>query len=116
MSDGTGLAELLLGLDGFRVLTVEETPDELVVEIETMAVVVGCSECGTRAEAHERMSVEIRDLACFGRPCRLVWHKRRWRCVETDCTIKTWTETSVHASSRVLLTRRAGLEVSPPGR
>ena len=34
MSDGTGLAEALLGLDGFRVLAVSETPAELVIEIE----------------------------------------------------------------------------------
>ncbi len=31
MSDGIGLAEALLGLDGFRVLAVTEAPDELVV-------------------------------------------------------------------------------------
>ena len=98
MSDGTGLAEALLGPDGFRVLAVSETPAELVVEVETTAEVVGCGECGTRAEAHEHMPVDIRDLACFGRPARLVWRKRRWRCVEDDCEAKTWTETSVHVS------------------
>lgn len=110
MRDGTGLAEALLGLDGFEVLAVAETPDELVIEIETTAVVVGCGECGSRAVAHERMPVEIRDLACFGRPARLVWRKRRWRCVEVDCEAKTWTETSEQFSARALLTRRAGVE------
>src|SRR5437870_6715734 len=110
MSDGIGLAEALLGLDGFRVLAVRETPAEIVIEIETTVMVVGCGECGTRAVAHERMPVEIRDLACFGRPARLVWRKRRWRCVEADCAAKTWTETSVHVSSRALLTSRAGAE------
>ncbi len=35
MSDGTGLVEVLLGLEGFRVLTVLETPAELVIGIET---------------------------------------------------------------------------------
>jgi transposase len=112
MSDGTGLAEQLLGLDGFRVLDVAETPDELVIRIETIAVVVGCAACGTRAEAQDRMTVEIRDLACFGRPARLVWNKRRWRCPEADCEAKTWTETSAHFASRALLTRRAGAEVT----
>lgn len=112
MEDGTGLAEALLGLEGFRVLEVTESPDELVIHIETTAVVVGCSGCGTRAVAHERMTVDIRDLACFGRPARLVWSKRRWRCVEPDCETKTWTETSSHFASRALLTRRAGAEVT----
>ncbi len=31
MDDGIGLAEALLGLDGFRVLDVAEGPDELVI-------------------------------------------------------------------------------------
>ena len=47
MSDGNGLAEALLGLEGFRVLKVSETPAELVVEVETTADLVGCGGCGT---------------------------------------------------------------------
>ena len=85
MSDRTGLAEALLGLDGFRVLEVTENADELVIAVETDAVLVGCERCGVRAESHGRMIVAIRDLACFGRPARLVWNKRRWRCADTDC-------------------------------
>ena len=112
MSDGTGLAEALLGLDGFRVLEVAEGPDEVVVSIETTATVVGCSACGTKALPHERRVSEIRDLACFGRPARLVWNKRRWRCPEPDCTAKTWTEASDQFCPRALLTRRAGVEVT----
>ena len=110
MSDGIGLAELLLGLDGFRVLEVTETPGELVIDVETTADVVGCGGCGRRAESQDRMVVDIRDLACFGRPARLVWRKRRWRCVDVDCDAKTWTESSGHVSSRTVLTRRAGVE------
>ncbi len=110
MSDGTGLAEALLGLDGFRVLEVRESDAEVVIDVETTANLVGCVECGTRAEAQDRMAVEIRDLACFGRAARLVWHKRRWRCVDADCESKTWTEASEHISSRTVLTRRAGWE------
>ena len=66
MSDGNGLAEALLGLEGFRVLKVSETAAELVVEVETTADLVGCGGCGTRAESQDRTAVEIRDLACFG--------------------------------------------------
>ncbi len=110
MSDGTGLAEALLGLDGLRVLEVIESDVEVVIDIETPADIVGCGQCGTRAEAQDRMPVEIRDLACFGRAARLVWHKRRWRCVDRDCEARTWTETSPHISARTVLTRRAGWE------
>jgi transposase len=110
MSDGTGLAEALLGLDGFRVLDVHEGSDELVVTVETTAAVVGCRACGTRAEAQDRKAIDIRDLACFGRPTRLRWIKRRWRCVDADCQAKTWTERSSHVDAQAVLTRRAGTE------
>ena len=110
MSDGIGLAEALLGLDGFRILDVVEVPDEVVITVETTVDFVGCSRCGLRAEAQDRMRIEIRDLACFGRPARLVWVKRRWRCVEPACDAKTWTEHSDHVDAQVVLTRRAGME------
>jgi len=77
----------VLGLDGFTVLTVREDSVELVITIET------------------------RDLACFGRPVRLVWTKRRRQCREELCDAKTWTEVSPAAMARQLITWRAGLEV-----
>jgi hypothetical protein len=110
VSDGTGVAEALLGLPGFRVLEVVETTVELVVRIETTATLMGCAGCGTRAEVHDRVEVAIRDLPCFGRPARLIWRKRRWRCREPRCERKTWTETSQHVDAQVVLTRRAGAE------
>jgi transposase len=110
VGDGTGLAEALLGLDGFRVLEVSETPGEVTVRVETTATIAGCAACGTRAVAHERMTVEIRDLPCFGRPARLVWVKRRWRCPELACPAKSWTEHSDAVDAQVVLTRRAGGE------
>lgn len=110
MSDGTGMAEALLGLPGFRVLAVDETDGEVVVVVETTADVVGCEGCGTRAVAHERKQVDVRDLACFGRPARLVWRKRRWRCAEARCDTKTWTESSPEVERQAVLTRRAGAE------
>lgn len=110
MEDGTGLAEALLGLDGFRVLEVSESTDELTVVIETTATVVGCGRCGTRAEAQDRMAVDHRDLSCFGRPARLRWIKRRWRCRDPHCDARTWTEASAEFSARVLLTNRAAVE------
>src|SRR5271157_2791610 len=112
MDDATGLAEALLGLDGFRVLAVEETPSEVIVTVETTADFVGCPSCGVRAVAKDRIRVEIRDLPCFGRPARLVWLKRRWRCGDPDCAAKTWTEDTEHVAPRAVLTLRAGAEAT----
>ena len=110
MSDATGLAGAMLGLDGFRVVAVCEMPAEVVIRVETTATLVGCPVCGVVAVAHERMEVEYRDLPAFGRPAKLVWAKRRWRCEEQLCEAKTWTETSPAFSARCLLSNRAGME------
>ena len=110
MDDGTGLAEVLLGLPGFRVLGVVEDEAEVVIRVETMAARAFCRTCGVRAEPQDRMRVDVRDLACFGRPARLVWSKRRWRCRERLCPARTWTEGSEHIDAQAVLTRRAGIE------
>jgi hypothetical protein len=110
MSDATGVAEAMLGLPGFRVLGVEESAAEVIIRIETSTALVGCPGCGVVATAHDRMVVDYRDLAACGRPARLVWAKRRWRCEEPACAMRTWTETSSAFSGRCLLTNRAGLE------
>jgi hypothetical protein len=39
MGDGNGLAEAMLGLDGFRVLEVTETAGELTITVETTVIV-----------------------------------------------------------------------------
>jgi transposase len=110
MLDGIGLAEVLLGLPGTRVLDVFEDDAEVVVTVETTAVRAFCRCCGALAEAQDRMRVDVRDLPCFGRPARLVWIKRRWRCRERECPAKTWTETSEHLDAQAVITRRAGIE------
>ncbi len=112
MDNPTSLAEAILGLDGFRILGVHETAEELIINIETKSAVVGCPSCGVRAQAKDRMRVEIRDLPCFGRPARLVWMKRRWRCSDDNCEAKTWTETTEHVPPRGLLTNRCGVEAT----
>lgn len=110
MDDGIGLAEALLGLPGFRVLDVLETDSEVIVVVESTVTRVFCRGCGERAEAHDRLRVDIRDLACFGRPTRLRWAKRRWRCPRSWCTTKTWTELVDTIDAQAVLTRRAGME------
>lgn len=110
MCDATGVGEAMLGLPGFRVVRVEDSPVEVVISIELITAAVGCPGCGVLARSHGRMSVDYRDLAVFGRPARLRWLKRRFRCEEPSCAVRTWVETSDEFSARCLLTRRAARE------
>jgi hypothetical protein len=99
-------------MDGFRVLDVDRKPADMTVTVETMADVAGCPTCSVRAEAQDRLRVDIRDLPCFGRTVRLVWLKRRWRRVDADCPAKTWTEGSEHVAPRAVLNHLAGAEAT----
>jgi hypothetical protein len=62
----------MLGLPGFRVVEVEEDRAEVVIRIETVARLEPCLGCGVIATAHDRMPVQYRDLALFGRPACVV--------------------------------------------
>jgi transposase len=104
------MCALLVGLPDIVVVGVEDLPGEPVrVHVETTVEVEGCSGCGTRAWVKDRPPVELVDLPAFGRPARLVWRKRRWRCPEAACEVGTWTETDPRiAPARAAMTDRAG--------
>jgi len=112
MADGIGLAERMLGLRGLVVLAVEDVPGEVVVTVESDRSRAVCPSCRRRAQAQDRVMVHVRDLHCFGRACRLVIRKRRWRCKTKSCVRKTWTEKLGGVASRQVLTVRAGAEVT----
>jgi transposase len=105
VDEGIGFGETMLKFPGFRILDVDHDPDEMVLTVETTANVTGCTSCGTRARAHERRRVSIRDLPCFGSATRLVWVKRRWRCPDSDCETKTRTESADGIEPRVVLSK-----------
>ena len=57
----------------------------------------------------DRRLVELVDLPSFGRPTRLVWHKRRFRCPEANCPHGSWTEQDpLIAPPGLFLSDRAG--------
>lgn len=96
-TDPTRMCTLLVGLCDVRILAVDDRPGKpLRVHVETTATRTGCRSCGTRAWVKDRRPVRLVDLAAFGRPAVLVWHKRRWFCPDTDCEVKSFTE---HAPS-----------------
>jgi transposase len=103
-------ASRLLGLDGFEVITAEVIGGEWQLEIQTTATVVGCQGCGVRAAPHGRRVVRVRDLPIGGRPVVLAWRKRIWRCRESACGVRTWTEPAAAIRPRAVLTERARAE------
>jgi len=109
-TNATRMCALLVGLPDIVVLGVEdEAGSPLRVHVETIASVVGCSGCGTRAWSKGRRPVVLVDLAAFGRPAVLVWHKRRWLCPERACDVGAFTEAQpAIAAARAGVTDRAG--------
>jgi transposase len=108
--EGSG-AVAVLGLEGFVLRAAVEEHGELWQLVETMATLVGCPGCGTRARSKGRATTEVRDMACGGRPVRLAWRKRRWRCPDRDCDTKTWTEATGAIAPRAALTERARTDI-----
>jgi transposase len=107
-SDG---ATALFDMDGFVVRAQMLEDGEWWLLVETAAAMVGCPSCGVRAVGHGRRRVQLRDLPIAGRPVRLVWAKRVWRCPDIDCPAGTWSETHDEIASRASLTRRARMEM-----
>jgi transposase len=100
--------DLLVGLDGFHVIGVDERGGIVHVVVETPAEPIGCGSCGVIAHSHGRRDVRLIDVPCFGRPVRLIWRKRTWRCAEEKCPAKSSTEQRADlAGPRALLTTRA---------
>lgn len=45
-----------------------------------------------RVWSHGSARVRLVDLSAFGRPTRLAWSKRRWRCADGECKVVTFTD------------------------
>lgn len=101
--------DLLVGLDGLRVIAVERRGrDGLAVTMESPPGPVGCPGCGVLAVGHGRVPVPLVDAPAMGRPVRLLWRKRRWRCAQEACQVVTFLEQDeMVAAPRARLTRRA---------
>ncbi len=81
----------------------------LTIHFERRRDVVGCPECGVLARVKDRRAVSLVDLPTNGRPTRIVWHKRRFFCPDSDCPKGSWSEVDDRiAFPRHLVTDRAG--------
>ena len=84
--------DLLVGLEGFHLMSVTRTPGALVLDVESCNQLAGCPGCGVIAQGHGRVVVEVIDAPWAGIPTRIRWHKRRWICRETTCQTVTFLE------------------------
>lgn len=100
-------ADSLFGMPGVHVTAVADTADGLCVHVETDQTLAGCPNCGVVAIGHGRRRLRLHDVPCFGRPVRLVWAKRLWRCPDSGCPTLTFTEDHPLAGPRAKLTGRA---------
>jgi transposase len=108
-TDPARMCELLVGLPDVNVNGVGNWPGWLRIAFTTRAARPGCSRCGAGAHRHGRVDVVLVDLAVFGRSARFVWLKQRWKCPDSDCTIRTWCEIDERiAPARSAITNRAG--------
>ena len=109
VTDPTRALEWMIGLRAVRFLGCDDGPGgEALIHVETTADRTGCPGCGGVARVKDRPVVELVDLPLYGRAARLVWHKRRWSCPDTDCKTSSWTEEQDDiAGSRQRLTSRA---------
>jgi transposase len=103
-------ATRLLGLDGLEVVSAELVDGEWQLAVQTTTTMVGCAGCGVRATPHGRRVVQVRDLPVGGQPVVLWWRKRIWRCRESACKARTWTERVTGIAPRAVLTQRARAE------
>ena len=104
------VCERLVGLSDVEVLGIDdEVGEPLRVHIRGRALRPACEGCGGLLWSDGERQVELVDLAAFGRPARLVWHKRRCRCAKQGCSAGTVTEQDPQiAPPREKLTTRAG--------
>jgi hypothetical protein len=88
-------ATLLLGLAGLAVEQVElEGEGARVVHVVTDdEAAAGCPSCGVLSTSVKGHAVtRPRDVPYGPDPVHLVWHKRRWRCMEAACPRGSFTE------------------------
>ncbi|MET3722080.1 MULTISPECIES: transposase family protein [unclassified Arthrobacter] len=78
-------ADALLGVEGIHISSVTASTAALVRRVETGEDVTGCPDRGVVAIGHGRRQIRLHDIPCFGRPVRLLWAKRIWRCPDSGC-------------------------------
>lgn len=113
----------LLGLEGVGVAScvLDEHENPMLALVTAVRSARCCPGCGhISRHPHSWVRTRPRDLPVAGRPTRLTWTKRRWRCRNPACSRATFTESVPQIPPRHRITARArdaiGAAVADRGR
>lgn len=118
MSHATGCApapagpcsrcDLLLGLPGVQVESVERDEGSMTVMVSTSWQLMGCPDCGVVAPSRGRRRRVLHDVRHGDVRVQVVWRQRVWRCPEPTCARGTFSEqVPALVAARGCLTGRA---------
>jgi len=99
----------LYDLPGFRVVSLQETPLKVRrVTIMGESQEHACPRCGVLVggKPYDLRESRVKDLPVGHRPVEVMWRKRRYRCPETRCAQRVFTERSEQIPPRHRLTGR----------
>jgi len=107
-------SDALFGMDGFRVLAVDDHDGTVNVLVELERTEAPCPGCGVfSATVKQRPVVAVVDAPAGGRPVRVFVKKRRLRCAERFCPRRSFTQQSPeHVAPRGRLTERLRLVIA----
>ena len=103
------VVEVLTGLYGFRVRDARESDGVLVIEAELAAGEAACPECGVFSASLKQgpgRPQRLRDAPSFGRRVTVWWWKRRFRCLTSGCSKRSFVERSPLVAPRARTTER----------
>ena len=104
-------ASRLLGLAGVAVARVELDPfgGRVVHVVTADECAAACPSCGVfSTSVKERVRTRPRDVPHGRVPLRLVWHKTRWRCLESLCPRGSFTVNRHGFSAALILAAPRG--------
>lgn len=108
VTDPSEILRALVGLKDVQVVYLERSGADVELMIEQVFVTAPCPTCTSPAEVKERPVVRYIDLPVYGYPMKLAWKKHRMKCLNAECSKKTWLlQDHRIAAKNCLLTTRA---------
>ena len=104
----------LFGLEGLAVerVVVDDVHGRVVHAVTADETAAGCPSCGVISVSVKGQAVtRPRDLPLGSVGLSVIWRKRRWRCAETACARRSFTESLPAVPARARLTTRLRAEL-----